>query len=60
MGHAARMEDMRNSYKTLVGKPEWKRPLGRTRRRWKDIIVMDIIRKEFKVVDWSHAVWDRN
>jgi hypothetical protein len=21
-------------YRVLVGKPEWKRPLGRTRRRW--------------------------
>jgi hypothetical protein len=25
----------------LVGKPEGKRPLGRTRRRWKDSIKMD-------------------
>jgi hypothetical protein len=27
------MEDMRNVYKILVGKPEGKRPLGRHRRR---------------------------
>jgi hypothetical protein len=26
-GYAARMEEMRNAYKILVGKPEGKRPL---------------------------------
>jgi len=35
------MEDMRNSYETLLRKPEGKRPLGRRRRRWKDNIRMD-------------------
>jgi hypothetical protein len=28
-------------YRVLVGKPEGKRPLGRTRRRWEDNIRMD-------------------
>jgi hypothetical protein len=28
------MGDMRNAYKLSVGKREWKRPLGRPRRRW--------------------------
>jgi hypothetical protein len=28
-GHAAYMEQMRNSYEVLVGKPEEKRPLER-------------------------------
>jgi len=32
-GHVARMGDMRGLYMVLVGKPEGKRPLGRTRRR---------------------------
>jgi hypothetical protein len=27
-GHVARMEDNRNEYRILVGKPEGKRPLG--------------------------------
>jgi hypothetical protein len=31
------MEEMRNGYKILVGKPEGKRPLGRHRFRWEDI-----------------------
>jgi hypothetical protein len=31
------MGEMTNVHKTLVGKLEGKRPLGRTRRRWEDI-----------------------
>jgi hypothetical protein len=31
--------EKRNAYRTLVGKPEDKRPLGRPRRRWVDNIV---------------------
>jgi hypothetical protein len=34
VGHVARMVAKRNAYRILVGKPEGKRPLGRTRRRW--------------------------
>ena len=34
--HVARMEQSRNAYRVLVGKPEGKRPLGRPRRRWED------------------------
>jgi hypothetical protein len=30
----------RNIYRILVGKPEWKTPLGRPRRRWVDNIKM--------------------
>jgi hypothetical protein len=30
------------AYKILMGKPEGKRPLGRTRRRWVDNIKMDL------------------
>jgi hypothetical protein len=32
------MEEKRNAYRLLVGKPEGKRPLGRPRRRWADNI----------------------
>jgi hypothetical protein len=31
-----------NMYKVLVGKPEGKRPLGISRRRWEDVIKMDL------------------
>jgi hypothetical protein len=42
MGHVARLRKMSNVYKILVGKPEGKRPLGRSRRRWEDNIRMYI------------------
>jgi hypothetical protein len=29
-------------HRVLVGKPEGKRPLGRSRRRWEDNIKMDL------------------
>jgi hypothetical protein len=32
-GYIARMREMRNAYRILVGKPEGKRQLGRPRRR---------------------------
>jgi hypothetical protein len=34
--------EKRNLYSILVGKPEGKRPLGRTRRRWLDNIEIDL------------------
>jgi hypothetical protein len=34
VGHVARVEAMRYAYKMLVGKPEWKRELVRSRRKW--------------------------
>ena len=39
-GHAARMEERRDVYKILMGKPEGERPLGRPRLRWEDNIKM--------------------
>jgi hypothetical protein len=30
------------AYSSLVGKPEGKRPLGKSRRRWEDNIIMDL------------------
>jgi hypothetical protein len=36
------MGEKRNAYRLLVGKPEGKRPLGRTIRRWVDNIRMDL------------------
>jgi hypothetical protein len=41
-GPVARMCNKRNAYRVLVGKPEGKRSLGRTRRRWVDNIKMDL------------------
>jgi hypothetical protein len=36
------MEEKRNAYNILVGKPEGKKPLGRPRRRWVGNIKMDL------------------
>jgi hypothetical protein len=48
----------RNVYRSLVGKPEGKRPLGRPRRRWIDKIKMDLIETGLGVVDWMDLVQD--
>jgi hypothetical protein len=37
-GHVARIGERRNTYRVLVGKPEGKRPMGRSRRRWVTIL----------------------
>jgi hypothetical protein len=49
-GHVARIEK-RNVYRLLIGKPEGKRPLGRSRRRWINNIKMDLLEIELSVVD---------
>jgi len=36
------MGERRGAYRVLVGKYEGKRALGRPRRRWEDIIKMDL------------------
>ena len=36
------MGEGRGVHRVLVGKPEGKRPLGRSRRRWEDNIKMDL------------------
>jgi hypothetical protein len=36
------MGDRRGAYRVLVGKPEGKRPLGGSKRRWEDNIKMDL------------------
>jgi hypothetical protein len=44
-GHVARIGEMRNLYRLLVGKSEGKRPQGRPRRRWIDNIKMDLLER---------------
>jgi len=38
VGHVARTGERRGAYRVLVGEPEGKRPLERSRRRWQDTI----------------------
>jgi len=42
VGHAARMGERRGVCGVLVGKPEGKRPLGKSMHRWEDNIKMDL------------------
>jgi hypothetical protein len=48
------MEEKRNAYRILVGKPEGKRPLLRPRRRWDDNIKIDLIEVGLEVMDRLH------
>jgi hypothetical protein len=58
--HVARIGEVRNAYKILVGKPEGKRSLGRRRCRWKDNIRTDLRETEWDIVNWIHVVQDRD
>jgi len=55
------MEDRRDVYRVLVGKPEEKRPLGRPRRRWEDNIKLDLQEVGCGGMDWIQLAqdWDR-
>jgi hypothetical protein len=54
------MEEKRNAYKILVGKPEKKRPLGRPRRRWVDNIKVDLREIGWDGLDWIDLAQDRD
>jgi hypothetical protein len=53
-GHVARIGEMRNVCKILVGKPEGKRRFGRPSRRWEDNMRMNLGEIGWEVVDWMH------
>jgi hypothetical protein len=55
-GHVARMGMKRNAYRSLVGKPEGRRQLGRPRRRLLDNIRMDLVEVGWGDVDWNLRV----
>jgi hypothetical protein len=51
------MGEKMNAYRILVGEPEGKRPLGRSRRRWVDNIKMDLREIGWKM--WIGLIWLR-
>jgi hypothetical protein len=51
-GCVARVGERRDVYRVLVGKHEGKRPLGRPRLRWEDVI----LRRIFKKWDVGHGL----
>jgi hypothetical protein len=52
--------ERRNAYRILVGNPERRRPLGRLRHRWEDIIKMDLGEIRRGDTDWIHLAQDRD
>jgi hypothetical protein len=49
-----------NAYRILVGKPEEKRQLVRTRRRWADNIKMNLREIGWHGMDWIDLLQDRD
>jgi hypothetical protein len=54
------MREKRNAYRVLVRKPQAKRPLGISRRRWVDNIKTDLREIRGGGMDWIYLVQDRN
>jgi hypothetical protein len=51
-GHVAPLGEGRSVYRVLVGRPEFKTPLGRPRRRWADNIKMDLREMGIDGANW--------
>jgi hypothetical protein len=58
--HVARMGEKRNACRLLIGKPEGRRPLGRPRCRWVDIIRMNLGEVGWGGVDWIGLAQNRD
>jgi len=59
-GHVARMGEERGVYRVLLGKPDGRRRLGRPRRRWVNIIRMDLQEVGCGYMDWIGLEQDRD
>jgi hypothetical protein len=59
-GNVAHIGEKRGVYKDLVGKPEGKRPLGRSRRKWEDNIKMDLEEVVCGGMDWIELAQNRD
>jgi hypothetical protein len=58
--HVARMGEKRNACRVLVGKPDGKRPLVRTRRSWEDNNKMDLSKIGWDGMAWIHLAQNRD
>jgi hypothetical protein len=56
-GYVARMGEGRVLHRDLVGKPEWKRPLGKPRNSGK--IILRWIFRNWEVGEWNESSWLR-
>jgi hypothetical protein len=59
VGRACGTNGKRRAYRIFVGKPERKRPLGRTRRRWVDNIKINFREIGWDGMDWIDLAQDR-
>jgi len=61
MGEACSMYgEKRGIHRVLMGKPEEKKPLGRSRHKWEDSIKMDLQEVGFGGMDWIELAKDRD
>jgi hypothetical protein len=51
-GHVARIEEKKNAYGILAGKPEGRRPLG----KWVDNIKIDVREIGWDGVEWTGLI----
>ena len=58
--HIASMVERIGAYRTLVGRPEWRKSLGRPRHRWKDNIKIDLQEVGCGDTDWIELTQDRD
>ena len=47
-------------YRVMVGKPDGRRPLGRSRQKWGDNIRMDLQELGYGVMNWIELAQDRD
>jgi hypothetical protein len=58
-GHVAQMGEGRGVYRVFVGRPECKRSLRRSRRRWEDNIKLDLKETGIDGANWIQLAQDR-
>jgi len=59
-GHVALMGEDKVVYRLLVGNPEGKRPVERTRRKWENNTKMALQELACRVMDWSNMAHDND
>jgi hypothetical protein len=54
------MEEGRNAFKILMGKPKGKRPIGRPRSRWEDSIRINLKEMGINMRNWVNLAKDKD
>jgi hypothetical protein len=54
------LDEGRDSYRILVGRPEGMRRLGRPRSRWEDNIKMNLQEMQWGSMEWIDVAQDRD